>query len=109
MPMCQNRGVILSPPAWEAGIEIRINSSVSLSIKGRLPHGRRGLKYLFYVRLCLVIPSPPAWEAGIEIVQLCQAVNIMVSPPAWEAGIEILEMRGLDAMGKVASRMGGGD
>ena len=54
---------------------------------GRLPHGRRGLKFDSGGHEEILVVSPPAWEAGIEISNLACA---------------ILRLR-------VASRMGGGD
>ena len=56
----------LSPPAWEAGIEIPSKVAQKIGQK-----------------------SPPAWEAGIEISQPLRLYGPFASPPAWEAGIEI--------------------
>ena len=59
--------MLQSPPAWEAGIEIKACQQAIRGEAGRLPHGRRGLKSFGYAQLAHERLSPPAWEAGIEI------------------------------------------
>ena len=56
---------------------------------GRLPHGRRGLKFDSGGHEEILVVSPPAWEAGIEMLQALLNVCQLTSPPAWEAGIEM--------------------
>ena len=76
----------------------------------RLPHGRRGLKFgLMIAENTAAKWSPPAWEAWIEIEQV-QVANLKYeSPPAWEAWIEIISAILSSSNKTVASRMGGVD
>ena len=76
----------MSPPAWEAEIEI------TMEIRGKGS-----------------VMSPPAWEAGIEILARLLWWNGWESPPAWEAGIEMPNLQLGNEEMEVASRMGGGD
>ena len=57
----------MSLPAWGAWIEIHLLVSHVNIIACRSPHGGRGLKYKFTVKVFFYTKSLPAWGAWIEI------------------------------------------
>ncbi len=67
-----------SPPSREAWIEILTVAPDRFGSKGRLPHGRRGLKFSALMEAAdMLISSPPSREAWIEITS---SVGISTQP-----------------------------
>ena len=98
-----------SPPFGEAWIEIPLIAHKYAHMTGRLPSGRRGLKFRRELAGACGLRSPPFGEAWIEIVENSDGTVSKKSPPFGEAWTEIPSTYSICAIVYVASLRGGMD
>ena len=80
--------VQVSSPVWEAWIEIANRPASDTLEIGRLPYGRRGLKFKEHEQVCAQIKkSSPVWEAWIEII-CCYRTRCLVNVVSCMGGVD---------------------